>query len=191
MTDLSLLPDEPEAELPLHRQVMVLDAEILVAMRGLTLIQRRFIQNIPDAGSLQDAAVKAGYTKGSAAVLASNIRNGKADKLLVPAELVMRQYALRFGVPLSAKRIWLMDLIAITKDKRGEHFNPGQAIKAIELLSKLDKDLEPELALGGGTIILNIDTGIGIPQPSGNQRPAIEHDGGTITIDTGTTGKST
>lgn len=139
-------------------EIRQIEEAVRTGLHRLTLKQRKFVEFWSTGDySRKDAAMKAGYTEGSAHVM--------AYKLLVKhpiisqiTPLLQRLDQLKHGVPTHYKRKRLLELIDLTSTP-GENFNPSAANSSIRLLAELDGDIKT--ANGGpGNIILKINTGI-------------------------------
>lgn len=123
-----------------------------------------FIRDHPNPGNVEDLAVKHRMQLGKALELMNDPRVRRLQAI------EHERNALSQGIPVPVKRRWLTDLVTVTGDPKSEHFNAANAIKSIELLCKIDKDLE--VIQTGGNVILNIDTGI---HSVTVEPPALEH----------------
>ena len=111
------------------------------------------LANIENNSNEQKAAEAAGYSGHGAYVQCSRLLNNARVRAAyaIAAELD----GLKNGIPLPFKRQVLWD--TAQKCRTEEHWNPQGVARCIEILSKMDGDMQPD---GGGQVTIQISTGL-------------------------------
>ena len=139
-------------------EVRQIEDAVRAGLNRLTLKQRKFTEAWATGNySRKDAALKAGYTVGSAHVMAYKLLNNHpVISQITP--LMQRLNQLTHGIPVQYKRKELLKMFKVTSQP-GENFNPAAANTTMRLLAEMDGDVK-NAQQGGSNIVLKINTGI-------------------------------
>jgi len=134
-------------------EIEKLEHDLRRAFAVLKPRQVKFVMAYVKTGGKRQAAEAAGYSGSAAHVQGHRLLNN--DKVRVAYAIAAELDGLKNGIPLPFKRQVLWD--TAQKCRTEEHWNPQGVARCIEILSKMDGDMQPD---GGGQVTIQISTGL-------------------------------
>jgi len=141
-------------------------------MRKVPPKRRKFIREYMVDGNGGKAAIRAGYAVKSSMSTASLIISDPTISIIV--RLLEEKHQLQTGISASWKRRRLKDIIEMTVAK-GDDFQPGTAVKAINELNLMDGSHKPKLHhVTSESVSVNLNYQIDMPAREGAEKTVIE-----------------